>query len=477
MKESIGDDFFEMKEGEQMRNLKVVKLAGIVLVVAVAVLMGISSQATAQSTLFGVAHMGPDGPSTLYTIDPGTGAVTPVGPIGFERCSGMDFDTSGTLFATCERADKSDTHVLITIDPVTGAGTEVGPTGLESFKDSNTFGDGFDTASDISFRNSDNKLFAFTYDNFGLATVDNLAVGAMTEVGFDLGAFDLKVEGFGSAIAFSSGDVLFYADSGGLFTLDQAGSGTTSFTALSYPFASPVSPRPNAMDFQPETGVLYASVVNGFGDSRQNFLGVIDTGTGEVTIIGQTVAGLDALAWSSSLAEIPFSDFSIRKAEIKFTMTSTINDRFKFRGELTLDALSNGIDPLNEKVMVTVGTSAITIPAGSFTEEGYEKFRFKGIINDAVVKMEIKQKAGDTFKFKVEAKWVDLTGTANPVDIGVAIGDDVGTATIDMEGELEFEAQREDEHKHNKHHNHNKHHKHKEKDRDKDDDDDDEKDD
>ena len=53
-------------------------------------------------------------------------------------------------------------------------------------------------------------------------------------------------------------------------------------------------------------------------------------------------------------------------------MTSTIDDRFKVRGELTLAATSNGIDLLNEEVMVTVGTSTITISAGSFTEKGME---------------------------------------------------------------------------------------------------------
>ena len=164
-----------------------------------------------------------------------------------------------------------------------------------------------------------------------------------------------------------------------------------------------------------------------------------------------------------------FVDFTVNKAEIKFKMTSTIDDRFKVRGEGTLAAISNGIDPLNERVIVTVGTSVITIPAGSFTEKGYGKFRFKGTINDAVVRMEIKQKADDKIKFKVEAKWVDLTGTANPIDIGLAIGDDLGKATVDLEGKLKFEAQQEHENDDKGKHKH-KHHKHKDRDDDDDDD-------
>ncbi len=31
---------------------------------------------------------------------------------GFQRCSGMYFDASGTLFTTCERNDGTNTHVV-----------------------------------------------------------------------------------------------------------------------------------------------------------------------------------------------------------------------------------------------------------------------------------------------------------------------------------------------------------------------------
>ena len=62
--------------------------------------------------LFGAAHSGPDGPSTLYSIDHTNGAATLIGDIGFERVSGMDFHpVTGVLYATGERSDMSDTHV------------------------------------------------------------------------------------------------------------------------------------------------------------------------------------------------------------------------------------------------------------------------------------------------------------------------------------------------------------------------------
>ena len=110
----------------------------------------------AQSTLFGLAYPHPSGPSTLYTITPLTGVATPVGLVGFDRCSGMDFDASGTLFATCNRSS-GGVNVLITINTSTGLGAEIGPTGSEAFGSGASFG----RISDISFRNSDGVLHGY----------------------------------------------------------------------------------------------------------------------------------------------------------------------------------------------------------------------------------------------------------------------------------------------------------------------------
>ncbi len=61
----------------------------------------ISQLDATESILYGAAHIGKDGPSTLYTIDTSTGVATVVGPIGFERCSALDYDEfTGILYAT-----------------------------------------------------------------------------------------------------------------------------------------------------------------------------------------------------------------------------------------------------------------------------------------------------------------------------------------------------------------------------------------
>lgn len=109
--------------------------------------------------LYGISHLGRDGQSTLHIIDKDTGAATPVGPVGFERCGSMDFNTQGTLYAICERPG-ADIAVLVWINPVTGAGTEIGPT------------NNCEAWTDMSFRNGDGTLFAtgYNFDPMGPCT-------------------------------------------------------------------------------------------------------------------------------------------------------------------------------------------------------------------------------------------------------------------------------------------------------------------
>jgi hypothetical protein len=134
----------------------------------------------------------------------------------------MDYDTQGTLYATCERSDGSDTHVLITIDPCTGAGTEVGPTGVEMLG----FGD---TMSDISFRNSDGALYAYLEASDGVGTVDPLT-GAATALGPSNSGSCC-----GNGIAFSPGDVLYHATDDPFNQINQTTGRATFVANLSFP--------------------------------------------------------------------------------------------------------------------------------------------------------------------------------------------------------------------------------------------------
>ncbi len=242
------------------------------------------SSAQAQATLYVVQHAGADGLSTLYTANPTSGATTMVGAIGFERCGAMDSDATGTLYAACERADGSNTPVLITIDPNTGAGTEIGPTGING------------AIGDISFRGADGTLFAFDAFNdpqHTLFTLDT-GTGAATLVG-DTG---LSADG-GNGMTFDGADTLWHSARNGpdLNTLDQT-SGVASFvTTLTMPAGLPPAARISAKDYNPVDGEIWGVLKEGQGADSPSDLVTVDTATGVVTLVAPTIQSLDALAW------------------------------------------------------------------------------------------------------------------------------------------------------------------------------------
>ena len=105
-------------------------------------------------------------------------------------------------------------------------------------------------------------------------------------------------------------------------------------------------------------------------------------------------------------------------------------DAFEMTAIFTLGSNNNGIAPLTEAVTVQVGTFSTTIPAGSFTlRKG--RFTFEGVIDGVKLEAVLRSLVlGNDYEFKVEGKGADLTGTPNPVTVGLTIGDDSGSMTI-----------------------------------------------
>ena len=257
--------------------------------------IGLSEDAFAESILYGTAHertFQGNSPSTLYIIDKTDGSTVEVGPIGFNNCSGMDF-LLGTMYATCYRSNEL-VHVLITVNLETGAGTEIGPTNL----DTNLFEES--TNPDISFRNSDNTLFAFFFDADTdwtpvLATID-ISTGGATLIG------NTGSTRGGNGIAFSSADTLYHASSRQSFDPINIIDQTTGFSTFLFEVALPdpaLTPegnaRPNAADFDPDTGTMYLSI--GSGQQAKNLIITLDIASETITNLGDTQVGLDAIAF------------------------------------------------------------------------------------------------------------------------------------------------------------------------------------
>ena len=105
-------------------------------------------------------------------------------------------------------------------------------------------------------------------------------------------------------------------------------------------------------------------------------------------------------------------------------------DEFEMTAIFTLGPNNNGIAPLTEAVTVQVGPFGTTIPAASFKQKK-GRFTFEGVIDG--VKLEAVLRSlilGNDYEFTVEGKGADLTGTENPVTVGLTIGDDSGSKTI-----------------------------------------------
>ena len=98
----------------------------------------------------------------LYEIDPGTGALTYIGPIDFQNVYALAFDQLGVLFGI------TDGGALISIDSGTGAG--------DLIADGLGFG-----LYDLASRPEDNTMFV-TVGFSNLGTIDTLS-GVITPVG------------------------------------------------------------------------------------------------------------------------------------------------------------------------------------------------------------------------------------------------------------------------------------------------------
>ena len=121
------------------------------------------------------------------------------------------------------------------------------------------------------------------------------------------------------------------------------------------------------------------------------------------------------------------------------------DDEFEVEGGFTLGASSDGIDPVTEEVKLRVGTLSLTIPVGSFEQNARGRYKFKGAVGAVRLDVKIKPKKDGTFKFQVKGTGADLTGSENPVEVGLAVGDDAGTTTVTAEIEREEEEEEDDD--------------------------------
>ena len=105
-------------------------------------------------------------------------------------------------------------------------------------------------------------------------------------------------------------------------------------------------------------------------------------------------------------------------------------DRFALEALFTLGAGNDGIDPLAEPVVVTLGGGSWTVPAGAFHRTRFGAFVFDGVVDGTRLSVSIHALGGGMFLLLAAGSGAELSGTTNPVTVSVAVGDDAGTAAV-----------------------------------------------
>jgi hypothetical protein len=267
-----------------------------------------SAGAASGQMLFGCAHTGAGtgnpGPSTLYNLDPSTGVATAVGTMGIVGCSGLGFQPSTeTLFAVGGTINPSPPPGLIDnlfmVNPTTGVASVVGPSNSPACGPPIT---------DISYRSSDGMLFGYSAGCMGTIKT---STGVFTDLGSCTtgGAFPSCDFPDGNGLAFSSSNVLFYAEcchqganKDTLYTINQGTGVATVLATISTPPACSGHVDVTALAFD-VGGTLYGAVK--CTGPTTFYLVTINTSTAALIVLGPTVSGLDGLAWTKAPAIVP----------------------------------------------------------------------------------------------------------------------------------------------------------------------------
>ena len=149
-----------------------------------------------------------------------------------------------------------------------------------------------------------------------------------------------------------------------------------------------------------------------------------------------------------------FSTFTPR-ASVKLGPKSN-DDSLKVSAKFGLGTKNNGIDPVADDVTIKFGSFLTTIPAGKFQQHGLGVFTYKGTINKVYLKVEIHEPKGNSgvnaewfkptdYSFNLHAKGANLDGTQLPPEVQLTIGDDTGSAKLDV-GKGWFEQGKDGEH-------------------------------
>jgi hypothetical protein len=148
------------------------------------------------------------------------------------------------------------------------------------------------------------------------------------------------------------------------------------------------------------------------------------TAVGGLSSIGPFVAGrIHSLAAKQAIS---FASFS---AKVEISSSGS----FEMNGTFALGSGSTGINPVTQPVTLQVGNFTAKIPAGSFLQNPRGHFVFEGFIDAVALEVNIVPLTDNTFAFRAEGVEANNLPTTNPVNVGLSIGNNVGTTMVTAE--------------------------------------------
>jgi IPTL-CTERM motif len=241
-----------------------------------------------------------DTPSTLYAVNPLNAELNAIGPIGFNRVTGLVVLGDGRMVGTAN-ADVGDvrTAILIEVDRSSGQGSLIGIIG-----DENTPGQ-CGRVPDITYDPATDTLYGIgTRCDVGNSNGHLLSLNKTTGQATIIG--DTGFRGGGNGLAIRDDGTLFlsnlFAPTARLYTVNPVnGMATPIATYNDNP------PSFNSFAFHPDTQELYAT--NNLPppplEFRDTVLEIVNTENGQFTKIGNLPGCTDALIFANIARLIP----------------------------------------------------------------------------------------------------------------------------------------------------------------------------
>jgi DNA-binding beta-propeller fold protein YncE len=170
----------------------------------------------------------------------------------------------------------------------------------------------------------------------------------------------------------------------------------------------------------PDSGIVYLS--NFDHNEIDAFDPVTNLQVGSIPLPSRTAP--NAIVIGRVPPSVPMAGFRVDKLQIN-------SQGFSANGSFAIGAAA--FDPAAQRVVLSAGSFALTIPPGSFRKDGANlHWKFEGTVAGAKVNGDIKQQNKSTthFDYSFNVNGPDLTPQPRPIRVGLRIGLHAGSALV-----------------------------------------------